>query len=423
MATSIEHLRGLYYQLTAAIPATDIEDVFERKLRRECKSDAASRETRQQAWDEALNLSRELAFKHALKNAELRAVGEPEYAWVQREFGQDCEFTATFEVFPAIDLGGLAEVEIESPATEITDADTSRALDVLREGHKVFKTAARAAQWGDCVTFDFDGRLNAESFDGGSKQGVSAVLGEADVLGDMETALIGCSAGDTFDVELAFPDDYPDPSLLGERAEFHIAVHSVASPEFPEFDPDFVRKLGVESGSLDELRSQVRGRLESECERTRQRYQRRLLIDALLEAVPVTVPEILLGHEIERLRAAFEQESNPQDAAGTTPDIPVAPLKATAERRLRLSLILSEIIRQHKVRLDPNRVEIKLDQLAAGFALPDASATKRQYRDNSQVMHNVQALVIEEQGFEAALQSVRTKPVSMSFDTLLQASG
>lgn len=428
MTASIEHLRGLHYRLTTRIPIFEVEGVFERELRRRGASDESSHDTRQrardEAWEEALDISRRQTYQGALRDSELRAVSEPEFSWVHRKPGEDCVFTATFEVLPSIDLSGLTEVEIEAPVTEITDADVTRALELLRSEHKTFKVVARPSRPGDRVKFDFEGTLEGASFAGGSGKGVAAVLGAGDVLDDMETALTDRSADDAFDTPITFPQDYALPTLRGESAEFHIAIHSVAAPEFPELDPDFVRQLGVASGSLDELREQVRERLESECERTRHRYERRQMTEALLAAVPVTVPDILLSHELERVRAPFQKDTaaDQQDSAESKAELPEEPLKVTAERRVTLSLILSEIIRQRDIRLDQKRVEKKLDELAARFALTDANTTKRQYRENKQVMHNVQALVIEEQGFEAALQSVRKTPVSMSFDALLQAS-
>jgi len=195
----------------------------------------------------------------------------------------------------------------------------------------------------------------------------------------------------------------------------------VAEPEFPDLGPEFIRQLGVKSGSVEDLRGMLRERLEAECDRKRERYEREQITERLLEAIPVEVPETLLHYETQRMRETFKQQNaDAQRGAEAEQDaLPEEPLRATAERRVALSLILSEVIRQHDIRLDQKRVDRKLDELVARFG--QSEETKRRYRENQQIMHSVQALVTEEEGFEEAMRNVRRKRVPMSFDALLSA--
>lgn len=424
MTASIEHTKRLYYRLTERIPQSDVEDIFERVLRRQRESgesiEAARQRLHEQAWKDAVATAQEVAYKNALKQSGLRPVSERQFEWKRDENREDYQFTARFEVLPSIDISLLDEIEIERPEAEVTDDDVSHALEVLLGEHKIFEPVARSAQLRDRVTFDYEGTINGAPFEGSALEGACVVIGEGDVLEDVEVALIGRSSGDDFRALITFPDDYSKPSLRGEEVEFHIRVHEVAAPELPTLDSAMVKRLGVESGSVEELRAQLHEQLTSEAEHRIERYERQQLGDALIDAIPVTVPDTLLEHEIERMRTTFESGASvPPDAAADGP-LPEQPLRETAERRVALSLILSEIIREYDIRLNQARVDQKLGELAEKFAFTDAEAIKRQYRDDAQLMHNVQALVIEEQAFETAFEHVRMIPVSMSLDTLLR---
>lgn len=426
MTALIEHLDGLYYQLTERIAADDIQGVYERALRRQSESGESLDQTDERlgrvAWQDALTTARDVAYDNAIKQSDLRPIGEPNFDWTQCEPGTDCVFTATFEVLPPVDLDGLSDVEIQRPDVSVGDDDVNRALEVLREEHERFTEVSRPARVGDRVTFDFAGDLAGETFEGSSGEAAKAVIGAGDVLDDMDTALIGRSGGEQFITSVTFPVDYARSALRGETAVFRVTVRAVAEPEYPDIDGDFAKRVGIESGSVDELRGDIHQRLESECERAKARYEHRMLTDSLLASVPVAVPEALLEHEVARVRETFESQDGQhnQDDTDESEQMPEEPIRATAERRVKLSLILSEFIRQHDIRLDEKRVEQKLDELASGFALADVEMTKLQYRNNEQVMHNVQALVIEQQALDAIFEHVKKTPVSMSVDSLLQ---
>lgn len=406
------HVQGLYHRLTVTLPAAQAEADAARGRRADASNNSDS-EAWQRAWDKV----REKAYREALEQSDLRVVSEPEFAWLSMAPEEDRVFTATVEVLPKVDLVGLKGLVIDRPVVEVSEDDVSHALELLREEHKTFRIVERPARPGDRVVFDYTGTLDGVAFEGSTVQGAAAVLGAGDVLDDMEVALVGRLGGETFAVPITFPDDYAKPDLRDRCAQFNIVVQTVAGFGLPEFGPAFVRRLGIASGSIDELREQLRERLDSECIQARKRYEHRQLTEALLDAVPVVVPETLLGHEVQRIRQTFQQDTT-QD----TPEeqMPEAPLEATAQRRVALSLILSELIRQRNIRLDEDRVDKKLDELAARYGQVDA--VKSRYRADAQVMHNVRALVMEELGFEAALSMARKRPDPMSLGALLQTA-
>lgn len=407
-------LKGLYHRLTVTLPAAEAA-AEAASVRRADANGRSDSEAWQRAWDNVC----QKAYRQALEQGDLRVVSEPEFEWLSTAPDEDRVFTATVEVLPTIDLGGLKGLVINRPVVKISDDDIDHALELLRDEHKTFRVVERPARTGDRVVFDYTGTLDGNGFDGSDVQGAVAVLGTGDALDAIEAALIGRAAGEVFALPVTFPDDYFDSDLCGQCAQFEIAVLTVAGPALPEFGPAFVRRLGVASGSTDELREQLRERLDAECTQARLRYERRQLTQALLDAVPVVVPETLLGHEVERIRDTFEQDTAASD--GSDAQMPDAPLVATAKRRVALSLILSELIRQREIRLDEDRVDKKLDELAARYGQVDV--VKSRYRGDAQLMHNVRAMVMEEAGFEAALGMARKRPEPMSLSKLLQAAG
>lgn len=411
---SSTHVEGLYHRLTVTLPAAETEEDLAAKRRadpgRAPNDDAGTR-----AWDKL----RQEAYRNALQQTDLRAVSEPEFVWVSAQGDEDYVFTATVEIMPTIDIGDLEQITIHQPDTTVTDEDVNHAVELLRDQNREFQTVERPARMEDRVVFDYMGTFDGNAFEGSAEQGASAVLGAGDALDAMENALVGRVAEETFALDITFPDDYQQPDLRGRCVRFDVVVKAVAEPCLPDPGPDFVKQMGVASGSLDELREQLRARLEDQCTQARQRYEQQQLSQALLDAVPVTVPETLLNRELEQLRDTIEPNGPGDDTPQET--LPDEPLRATAQRRVALSLILSEVIRQRDLRLHDQRVEKKLDELAPRYGEPDA--VKPRYRAHSQTMHNVKAKVMEEAGFESVMGTARKSSVSMSLNALLEAAG
>ena len=407
LSVSSKHLKGLYHRLTVTLPAAEVPIGIARVDSAVLDDDP---------WQQELNKVREKAYQTALKQSQLRVVSEPEFAWLTAQPGADCVFTATVEVLPTVDLSGLDKLVIECPDTEVSDSDVSHALELLRDEHKIFESVERPAQVGDRVVFDYIGTIGGNAFKGSAVDGASAVIGAGDTLDELDSALIGRSAGDTFTIPITFPDDYAESELRGKCAQFNIVIQTVSEPRLPEPDANFVQQVGLSSDTLDELRAQLRDHLEHECSQARHRYIHRQLSQGLLDTVPVEVPETLVGEEVQRIRQTFE--SNIAAGEEPTESLPEAPLEATAKRRLALSLILSEVIKQANIRLDESKVEKKLEELAARYG--EVESVKRRYRADEQVMQNVRALVMEEAGFGAALDMVSKTPVSLSLDELLR---
>lgn len=408
---SSTHLQGLSHRLTVTLPADEVAT----NIAQESNVDAGAGSD-DDAWQKALNKVRDDAYHEALEQCKFRAVSEPEFDWISAEPGIDFVFTVTLDVLSTIDLSSLDKLVVESPDIKVSNRDVTHALELLQQEHKVFESVDRPAKVGDRVVFDYSGTIDGKAFKGSNIEGANAVVGTNDTLDEMDAALVGRTAGETFSVPITFPDSYAESDLRGKCAQFDVLVHKIEEPHLPPLKAKFVQQVGVDSGSLEELRDQLRERLESECKQAQQRYERQQLSQGLLDNVPVDIPETLINDEVQRLRESFGMNAESGDASEE--QIPDAALEATAKRRLALSLILSELIRQKGIRLDETKVEKKLDELAARYG--EVETVKRRYREDEQLMHNVRALVMEETGFEAAAKLAQKSSVPMSIDELLR---
>jgi trigger factor len=408
---SSTHLQGLSHCLTVTLAAADVAANIAREGN--VSADAGPDDD---AWQKALSKVRDNAYQEALEQCKFRAASEPEFDWVSAEPNKDFVFTVTLDVLPIVDLSGLDKLVIRSPETKVNNRDVTHALELLQQENKTFETVDRAAKTADRVVFDYSGTIDGNAFKGSKIEGASAVVGTEDTLAEMDAALVGRKPGESFSLPITFPDDHADSDLRGKCAQFDVVVQKVEEPQLPALKAKFVQQMGVESGSLEELRDQLRERLELECNQAKQRYERQQLSQGILDSVPVEIPETLIGDEVERLRQSFGMNTEGEEASEQ--QIPDAALEATAKRRLGLSLILSELMRQRNINLDEDQVEKKLDELAARYG--DVESVKSRYRTDKQLMHNVRALVMEETGFAAALSTAKKTSVDMSFDELLR---
>lgn len=425
MDVTVDSLGKQRYTMAVRVPAERIRAAADRRLRqmggRGSPMSALRRAYGAKAWQQALDEVGRETFQEALREKNLKATtAEPEIRWLRRARDSDCEYSVTFEVYPDIQLEPLDSLELEEPEVEVTDADVEHALEVLRQGHRRFVVTERAARRGDKVVFDFKGRIDGAEFDGGEGREVTAVLGEGDILEEVERVLSEHKQGDAYDASIVFPRDYANVSLRGRNASFHIAIHSVHEPRLPPLDEQFAQSLGVTPPSVDALRVEVRARLEQEVERARKRHLRHQAAEHLLAAHHIEVPDSLVEREAEALRHGFGRPDGGSSQTAVEDAVPKDVLLTTAKRKVALGLLLAEVLRVNRQQPDSERVEAKLNELANSF--PDPDRVKQQYRQESALMRRVEGLVAEEMAVDAVLQAAHKIRKPMSVASVLQAA-
>lgn len=430
MQVSVEAGEGLERRLTVTVPAEQIESEVDKRLKEMARTARLAgfrpgkvpvkvlrQRYQQQLQREVLADLVSPTFSDAISQEQLSPAGtpriEPEIDPAAGRFG----YTAVFEVLPSFELAGLSGATIKRPRVEISDADVAEVIDRLRGQRKTWNPVERPAQQGDQLTIDYQGRVDGEPFEGGAGSDVNVELGSGRAMPGLEEGLVGALAGEERTVEREFPEDHQAPALAGKTAQFAVTVKEVTEPELPEVDAEFVRTFGIDDGDVERFRGEVRENLERELrQRTRARIRDQVM-DALLEANPIGVPETLVKNEIDSLK-----NQTLESAGGSTEiQLPDELFADAARRRVALGLIVGEVVKRNDLKAEPERVRAMVEDLAAGYESPEEVI--RYYYADSKRLEPIQSRALEEAVVDWAMQQMTVEDESMSFDDLATQTG
>jgi len=317
-----------------------------------------------QARSEAIGAALEKAFAEKVQAEKLRVAGQPRIE-PKAEAGEGAmAFTAVFEVYPEITLGDVSDKAIERPSLTVSDAEVDKTIDVLRKQRTEYETVERAAAADDRVVIDFTGRKDGEVFEGGQASDFPFVLGSGSMLKDFEDAVDGLKAGETKTFNMTFPEDYHAANLAGQTVEFEITVKEVGAAKLPEIDAEFAKSLGVADGDVAKMREEVKANLEREVARRIKTRIKEQAMDALLAANPIDVPKALVSREAEQL--AENARRDMESRGMQTKDLPVSAdwFTEQAERRVKLGLVLAELVAAKDLYAKPEQVRALIEDFA-----------------------------------------------------------
>ena len=293
---------------------------------------------------------------------------------------------------------------------EIGDADVEEMLDKLRDQRADWRPVERKSTSGDRVVVDFVGRIGKEVFEGGEGTEVPVVVGGGQVIEDFDKALNGVEAGQSKSAKVRFPKDYPTEELAGKKAVFDITVHRVEEKILPEIDEEFLKSMGIEEGGVDALKAELGKNMERElAERLRAETKTRAL-DGLLKVNSVEVPNALIEEEINAMQAEAMRRLGIEDPEKAPPR---SNFDEAARRRVALSLLVQELIRENDIKLDRKRVDARIDELVAPYE--KASEAAQIYRSNRDLMLQIESGVLEDQVVDFILEHAKTKEKATSF--------
>lgn len=370
-----------------------------------------------QARGEAVGAAVEKAFGDRVRAENLRVAGYPSIEPKEAATEGALEFTAVFEVYPDIVVGDLAGRRIERPMLSVGDAEVDKTIEVLRKQRTTFAAADRAAAEGDRVVIDFTGRKDGEVFDGGQAQDFPFIVGAGSMLKDFEDAVVGLAAGASKTFDMSFPEDYHAKHLAGQAVQFEITVKAVEAPVLPEVDADFARSLGVAEGDVAKLRDEVRGNLEREVRRRIQSRVKEQVMDALIEATPIEVPKALVQAESQQLADNARRDLEMRGLQAK--DIPVDPSWFTeqAERRVKLGLIMAELVRANELHARPEQIRALIEEMAQSYE--DPAELVRWYYAQPERLAQAEAVVIEDNVVEWVSAKADTTDKAVAFDELM----
>ncbi len=431
MQASIETLGTLERRLKVAVPLDQINAEVDNRLKRLQRTvklagfrpgkvpiKVVARQFGSQVRQEVLGDMVERTFGEAVREKNLRVAGLPRIeAKPAGETQEQFEFTATFEVFPEIELGELSGHSIARPVVAVGDADVEKTVVVLRRQRTTYEPVERAAARSDLVLIDYQGRIDGVPFEGGEAKGQAVTLGEGRLLPEFEAALEGVSADETRSFELTFPKDYHDQDVAGKKAEFTVTLHKVQEAKVPALDMDFARALGISDGSLDRMRADVRANLEREVRRRVRQNTKDQALKVLLDASKFEVPKALIEAETDRLAANMLENLRGRGMAAESVNIPREAFEPEARRRVSIGLVLNELVRREGIKAEPEQIRAVIDEYAQSYEEPEEVV--RWYYQSPERVREVEAVVLENNVVEWVLGRVNLTDRDTPFDELM----
>ena len=443
MATAVETLDKLERRITITVPVADVKAEVEKRLKLRARTAKApgfrpgkvpikmvAAQYGYQVETEVLNDKVGRAFNDAANENNLRVAGYPRIE--PKTDGDAAEgaivFNATFEVFPEVKVGDLSAADVERTRTEVTDAEIDKTIDILRKQRVHYHVKGeqdahgdggpdQSARNGNRVTIDFIGKIDGVEFQGGKADDYAFVLGEGRMLPEFEAATVGLKVGQSKTFTLAFPADYHGKDVAGKTAEFTITLKKLEWAHLPEIDAEFAKSLGVPDGDLAKMRDDIKLNLEREVGTRVKARTKDSVMDALIRCTELDVPKALIDQDVERL-----VEMTRQDMAQRGMDVKNAPFPpelftAQAERRVRLGLILGEVVKTNKLQATPEQVKAQVEEFAQSYE--DPQQVLKYYFSDRNRLAEVEALVLEENVVNYVLGKSRVTDKLVAFDELM----
>ena len=434
MEVQLETPGGLLRQLRVRIPAERVAKAVDARLKRVAArakvpgfrpGKAPFKVIEQQYGDsarmEAVSDIVQQTYPEALGKSGVNPAGMPKIDITAEKPGEPLEYVAQFEVYPEIKLSDMKGLKLEKPVVEVRESDIDKLILNLRNSRRNLVTVTRAAKLEDAVTVDFLGKIDGVAFAGSEGKDVTIELGKGQFLPDLENGVVGHVAGESFSVPVKFPDDYRNESLRSKTAEFEMTLKEVKEPQLPAIDAEFLKAHQVEESAGEAgLRAKGRTALEKERDKALQSRLKSQTLDQLLSTNPIEIPQTLIEQEIPCLREEAIARMNlakiPDDKKREL--LPDAIFTQNAQKRVALGLLIGEVIKTKDIKLDAERVETTLSELAADYEQPEQ--VKQFYRGRQDLLQSLRAMVLEDQVVATLIEGAVMTDVPMSLDDLLK---
>ena len=415
MQVSVETTQGLGRRVTITIAADSIENAVKSELVNVAKkvridgfrkgkvpmnvvAQRYGASVRQDVLGDLMSRN----FVDAIIKEKINPAGAPNYVPGEYKLGEDFTYAVEFEVYPEVELQGLEVIEVEKPVVEVTDADVDTMLDTLRKQQANWKDKDGAVDAEDRVTVDFTGSVDGEEFEGGKASDFVLAMGQGRMIPGFEDGIKGHKAGEEFTIDVTFPEEYHAENLKGKAAKFVINLKKVEERELPELTEEFIKRFGVEDGSVAGLRAEVRKNMERELKGAVRNRVKSQAIEGLVKANDIDVPAALIDSEIDVLRRQ---------------ELPRELFEEQAKRRVVVGLLLGEVIRTNELKADEDRVKGLIEEMASAYE--DPKEVVEFYSKNKELMDNMRNVALEEQAVEAVLAKAKVSEKATSFSELM----
>ena len=433
MNVSIETLTGLERRLTIAIDSDAFEEQITARLqsaRGQVKipgfraGKVPMKEVRRRYGDavraEVAGEMMQSSFMTAVQQEDMNPASSPKLDVVKMDPGIDFEFTATFDVFPTVELANFDRVSVKRPSAEIEDADLETMIARLREQHATQEPAVRPAQDGDQVTVDFTGELDGERVEEACGEGMTFTIGQGQMIEDFDKGVVGLGAGEESTFDAVFPNDYRAEELQGKTVQFSVKVAEVNERQLPELNEEFFQKFGIEEGGEEAFHAEVRNNMQRELDSAVKNQIKQQVMDGLAEIHEFPIPHDIVHREIHVLKEQMMSQFQMPPGQAQSLDLPDALFHDQAEKRVKVGLIVNEVISSGELVADATKVDAKLQELAEPYGEPEQVI--EWYRSNPEQMGNIEMAVLEDQVVDHIMASAVIEEVVSNYADVISGA-
>ena len=433
MAVTVETLEKLERKMTLSLPVGTIQSEVDTRLKRMARTvkmdgfrpgkvpmNVVAQRYGYSVHYEVMNDKVGEAFSAAANEAKLRVAGQPRISEKEGAPEGEMHFDAVFEVFPEVKLGDMSGAEVVKLSADVSEAAIDKTIDILRKQRRTFAQRAMdsAAQEGDRVTIDFEGKIDGETVPGGKADAFQFLVGEGQMLKEFEDAVRGMKSGESKTFPLSFPADYHGKDVAGKQADFMVTLNKIEAANLPEVNEALAKSLGIANQTVEGLRADIRKNLEREVKFRLLARNKSAVMDALVATAELDLPKSSVQAELDRMieaaRADLKQRGiKDADKAPIPDDI----FRPQAEKRVRLGLVVAELVRKNELQAKPEQLKAHIDELAASYEKPQEVV--RWYLGDNRRMAEVESVVIENNVTDFVLSKAKVSEKEISFDELM----
>ena len=328
-------------------------------------------------FEDAVNLLYAPVVNGAVEESGLELVTRPEVEVTEISKENGVKLKATCITKPEVEVKDYKGIEVEKVVNPVTDEDINKQLDALREKNVTVETVDdRAAENGDDVVIDFEGFKDDVAFEGGKAEDFTLSLGSGQFIPGFEDKIVGHNAGEDFDINVTFPEEYQVKELAGAPAVFKIKLKSISKKVMPELDDDMV-KDSTEFDTVDEYKADVKKKLEEANEKHADSEVEAKIFDKVIENMTAEIPQVMFDNRVNEMISELEQRLAPQGISldlymqytGQTIDTVKKAYAEQAEKQVKLRLALEKIAKLENIEVTEDELKAEFDKLAEAYKL------------------------------------------------------
>ncbi len=331
------------------------------------------------------------AYEDAVKEAKIDVVGRPDPEVVSMSEADGVVLKVKVAVKPEVELGEYAGLTVTKEAKNVNEADVDAEVKRMQDRNGRLLTREGAAENGDTVDIDFEGFVDGKAFEGGKAEHYSLVLGSGSFIPGFEDQVVGHSAGEEFDVNVKFPEEYGAAELAGKDATFKIKLHEVKYKELPALDDDFAKDVS-EYDTLDELKDSIRNNIKTNLDKQAEQKVENDLMDQVIANMKADIPDAMVDSRIDELVQDFEYRISQQGLKladylkymGMNIEQFRAQFKEQADKQVKMRLAMEAIVAKEGITASDEEFEEEVKRIADAYkmeadkvkSIVDAAAVK-----------------------------------------------